>query len=494
MRTLILAQVLAAVGLAAGGTAGALLAGDLTGDTAAAGVPLALLVLGSGVGAVAITRIMDRAGRRIGLAVAHLLGAAGAALAVAAAALSSAPLLFAGSVLLGFGNAAVMLARYAAADLAELRGHAISVVMTAASVGAVAGPNLLGPTGSLASGLGLPQAAGLYLIAIPAFGGAAVVIGVFLRPDPLLTARAAAATGGPPLGFDPTMRLALLLLATANLTMVAIMAVAPVHMRDDGAGLAMVGLIVSAHIGAMYLPSPVTGALADRFGGRRVGAAGAAVLAAAGLLALATRSSIAGTAIVLLLLGVGWNAGLIAGSALLREAPVHPARQTQAEGLGELGMGAAAALGGTGGGMLLGASGFTTLCFAAAVPPLLLLTYLLPRRLKSTLPKGVPHDHPAPCRPRRRPRGGVVPKRPRRRGTHPNRAARRAADVGGAVVRRCARDDRRRVPGHGRRLTADPRRHVPRPAPAHRRHRRGVAARARCRGQGVPPAGRHVLG
>lgn len=391
MRTLIVAQVLAAVGLAAGGTAGALLARDLTGDTAAAGVPLALLVLGSGVGAVAITRVMDRAGRRIGLTVAHLLGAAGAALAVAAAALSSAPLLFAGSLLLGFGNAAVMLARYAAADLAELRGHAISVVMTAASVGAVAGPNLLGPTGALASGLGLPQAAGLYLIAIPAFGSAAVVTGVFLRPDPLLTARAAATTeGAAPLGFDATMRLALLMLATANLTMVAIMAVAPVHMRDDGAGLGMVGLIVSAHIGAMYLPSPVTGALADRFGGLRVGAGGAAVLAAAGLLALTTRSGIGGTMIVLLLLGVGWNAGLIAGSALLRETPVHPAQQTRAEGLGELGMGAAAALGGTGAGMLLGAGGFTTLCLAAAVPPLLLLAYLMPRRLKPVLPERSP--------------------------------------------------------------------------------------------------------
>ncbi|HYU03444.1 MAG TPA: MFS transporter, partial [Jatrophihabitantaceae bacterium] len=134
MRTLVVAQVLGAVGLAAGGTAGALLAQDLTGDTAAAGLPLALLVLGSGIGALVVTRIMNVAGRRAGLTTAHLCGAAGASLSVAAAGLRDWPLLLGGCTLLGCGNAAVMLARYAAADLAAgRRGRSISTVVTAAS-------------------------------------------------------------------------------------------------------------------------------------------------------------------------------------------------------------------------------------------------------------------------------------------------------------------------------------------------------------------------
>jgi len=383
MRTLVVAQVLGAVGLAAGGTAGALLAQDLTGDTAAAGLPLALLVLGSGIGALVVTRVMNLAGRRAGLTTAHLCGAAGASLSVAAAGLGDWPLLLGGCTLLGCGNAAVMLARYAAADLAVRRGRSISTVVTAASVGAVAGPNLLGPAGGVARGLGLPDATGLFLLAIPAFLAAALVLTLFLRPDPLLVARTGTSAGASvaaapitPVLANANVRIALLVLATSNLTMVAIMAVAPVQMHAQGAGLSMVGPMISAHIGAMYLPSPITGALADRLGARRVTSAAALVLVVAGTVALVAGSGLVGTVIVLLLLGIGWNAGLIGGSALLREAPIEPSQQTWAEGLGELGMGAAAAVGGGSAGLVLGAAGFAVLCLVAAVPCVLLLAVI----------------------------------------------------------------------------------------------------------------------
>jgi len=381
MRTLVVAQVLGAVGLAAGGAAGALLAQDLTGDTAAAGMPLALLVLGSGIGALVVTRITNLAGRRAGLTTAHLCGAAGASLSVAAAGLRDWLLLLGGCTLLGCGNAAVMLARYAAADLAVgRRGRSISTVVTAASVGAVAGPNLLGPLGGLARGLGLPDATGLFLLAIPAFLAAALVLTVFLRPDPLLVARSATSTSAAGAAAPITavlananVRLALFVLATSNLTMVAIMAVAPVQMHAHGAGLGVVGLMISAHIAAMYLPSPITGALADRLGARRVASTGALVLGLAGTVALVAGSGLVGTVIVLLLLGIGWNAGLIGGSALLRAAPIGQSQQTWAEGLGELGMGAAAAVGGGSAGLVLGGGGFAVLCLVAAVPCVLLL-------------------------------------------------------------------------------------------------------------------------
>jgi MFS family permease len=385
MRVLVGAQLLGACGLAAGGTAGALLAEHLTGTAAAAGLPLSLLVLGSGVGAVAVTRVMSGAGRRVGLAAAYLAGAAGAALAVAAAGSGSWPLLLAGCLLLGGGNAAVMLARYAAADLSSHRGRSISTVVTAASVGAVAGPNLLGPTGALAGAVGLPAPAGLFLVAIPAFLGAALVLLAFLRPDPLQVARILAPPARQPVPAggrrgelavllgDRHVRLALLVLAVANLAMVGVMAVAPVHLHDHGAGMGAIGLIVSVHIAAMYLPSPLSGWLSDRFGARVVAATGALLLLAAGAAAAVAGDGRVGITGALLVLGVGWNAGLIGGSALLRDAPVAPSLRTRAEGLGELGMGAAAAVGGGGAGLLLAAGGFGLLGLVAAAPSLLLL-------------------------------------------------------------------------------------------------------------------------
>jgi hypothetical protein len=70
---------------------------------------------------------------------------------------------------------------------------------------------------------------------------------------------------------------------------------------------------------------------------------------------------------------VGWNAGLIGGSTLLRDAPVDPSLRTRAEGLGELGMGAAAAVGGGGAGLLLATGGFGLLGLVAAAPCLPIL-------------------------------------------------------------------------------------------------------------------------
>jgi MFS family permease len=383
IRVLVVAQLLGACGLAAGGTAGALLAQHLTGSPAAAGLPLSALVLGSGVGAVPTTRLMDRAGRRAGLAAAYLAGAVGAGLVVAAAALRAWPLLLAGCALLGGGNTAVMLARYAAADLTSKRGRSISTVMTAASVGAIIGPNLLGPAGTLARILGLPGPAGLFALALPAFVGAALVLLVFLRPDPLQVARAAAlsteqpAAGGrrqlAALLDDGHIRLALLVLTLTNLTMVGVMAVTPVHLHDHGAGMGMVGLMVSAHIAAMYLPSPVTGWLADTLGSQVVAGMGALLLLGAGGVAAIAGADPLGIMAALLLLGVGWNAGLIGGSTLLRDAPVDPSLRTRAEGFGELGMGAAAAAGGSGAGLLLATGGFALLGLAAAAPCVLTL-------------------------------------------------------------------------------------------------------------------------
>src|SRR6266498_601760 len=172
---------------------------------------------------------------------------------------------------------------------------------------------------------------------------------------------------------DRRIRFAVLVLALTNLTMVGVMAVAPVHLHDHGAGMGMVGLMISAHIAAMYLPSPLTGWLADTLGGRMVAGVGALLLLGAGVVAAVAGSGRVGVMAALLLLGVGWNAGLIGGSTLLRDAPVDPSLRTRAEGLGELGMGAAAAVGGGGAGLLLATGGFALLGLVAAAPCLLLL-------------------------------------------------------------------------------------------------------------------------
>src|SRR5262245_7271400 len=82
---LAVATAVGAVGLAAGGSAGALLAEEITGSTAWAGLPLGFLVAGSAVSALVISRRTGRAGRAPALVLGYLAGAAGAVLVTVAA-------------------------------------------------------------------------------------------------------------------------------------------------------------------------------------------------------------------------------------------------------------------------------------------------------------------------------------------------------------------------------------------------------------------------
>jgi len=389
LRVLIAAQVLGGLGLS-GAAAGALLALDMTGREGLASLPLVLLVVGSAATVIPVSALSQRSGRRVGLTVSLGIAAVGAGGVVAAAELRSFALVLVASVLFGAGNTAVMLARYAAADLStpSRRGRAIGLVVFATTFGAVAGPNLLAPAGRLAAGLGLPELSGLYLCSAAAFSLAAAVLFALLRPDPLQFAAALEATGAEheavagaprvPLRTLLAPRAAVTGLATivvANLVMVAVMVMAPVHMDHEGHGLQLIGLVISLHIAGMFAPAPLTGRLTDRIGPLPVAATGAALLVVAGALAAAAPGAVAFAA-ALALLGVGWNACLIAGSTMLASA-VAVAQRPRAEGAGELSMGVAAATATAVAGPVVGLAGYAALAAAAAVAALTLAPFLL---------------------------------------------------------------------------------------------------------------------
>jgi MFS family permease len=401
LRVLVAAQVLSGLG-GSGAAAGALLALDITGSDALASLPLALLVVGSASTVIPISALSRRTGRRTGLATALAIATVGAVGVVVAGQLDSFALLLAASLLFGAGNTAVMLARYAAVDLStpDERGRAIGRVVFATTFGAVAGPNLLEPAGSVATSLGLPELTGLFLTSIAAFALAGLVLTVFLRPDPLKVAagfeeapgpleeRAAAA---PPVPLrellSPSAAVTgLTTVVVANFVMVAVMAMAPVHMQHHGHGLQFVGLVISLHIAGMFAPSPVTGWLTDRIGPLAVAGGGAALLIVAGVLSAASGAEASTFALGLALLGVGWNASLIAGSALLASA-VPVVQRPRVEGAGELSMGVAAASATAIAGPVVGIAGYAALAAAGAVAAATLAPFLV-----AVARRGLPAD------------------------------------------------------------------------------------------------------
>jgi MFS family permease len=405
LRVLTGAQLFGGLG-GSGAAAAALLALDITGSESLASVPLALLVAGSSAAVVPISALSRRAGRRAGLTAALAIAALGAGGVVLAGVLASFALLCAASVLFGVGNTAVMLARYAAADLSSPgeRGRAIGRVVFATTFGGVAGPNLLAPAGGAATALGLPELTGLFLVSVAAFAFAALVLWALLRPDPLQIAAAADAADlaerdpGDQLRVplrrllaSPAAVTGLATVVTANFVMVAVMAMAPVHMVGEGHSLQVVGLVVSLHVAGMFAPSPLTGRLTDRVGPLAVTAGAAVLLVAAGVLSAASGHAAMSFALGLFLLGVGWNAGLIAGSTLLASA-VPIAQRPRIEGVGELGMGVAAASATAVAGPVVGLAGYATLAIAGAAAAAALGPFLV-----AVARRSVPRDAvPAP--------------------------------------------------------------------------------------------------
>ncbi|MFJ8076039.1 MFS transporter [Streptomyces sp. NPDC096176] len=376
---LIVSQILGGLGVATGIALAAVLAQEVSGTEALAGLAPTATVAGTAVLSMPLAALMTARGRRPGLVLAYVIGALGAGVVVVAAVVDSFPLLLLGMAGFGAASSANLQARFAAADLAEpeRRGRAISTVVWATTVGAVLGPNIASPAGRSVSGLGIPAAAGPFLWAAGVFLVSAALVLVLLRPDPLLTARAMSTADTSPEGRSlkagllavrnsSMARLALVTVAVSHTAMVSIMSMTPVALSHHGAGIELIGLVISGHIAGMYAFSPVMGWLSDRVGRLAVIGLAAGLLCAAALLAGTAGPSHGQTAAGLFLLGLGWSAGLVSGSTLLTESVPQPARAA-VQGLSDLTMNTAAGLGGAAAGLVVAQAGYGWLNVIGAV-------------------------------------------------------------------------------------------------------------------------------
>ncbi|MFC7878738.1 MFS transporter [Isoptericola sp. NPDC057391] len=400
LTVVVASQVLGGAGLAAGVTVGALLAQDMLGTDRLAGVPTMLFTLGSALAAFLVGRVTQRAGRRVGLGLGFAAGGLGAVGVVAAAALGAVPLLLVSLFVYGAGTSTNLQARYAGTDLAapDRRATAASVAMVSTTLGAVAGPNLVEPLGGLATSFGLPALAGPFLLAAVAFLAAGGTLFAFLRPDPFLVAKelsreddARAAAGGPAgaasKGRVPSgVVVGATVMVLTQIAMVAIMTMTPVHMRGHGHDLGDVGLVIGIHVAAMFLPSLVTGALVDRVGRVPMAVASGVTLLLAGVTgAVAPGDSTVLLVLSLALLGLGWNFGLIAGTALIVDATT-PATRARTQGTVDVLIALAGAGGGAMSGVVMAGSSYATLALGGGVLSLLLIPVLFLTRRSAPSP------------------------------------------------------------------------------------------------------------
>jgi len=368
-------QVMAGLGMGSTLAIGAIMAGRLAGSDAWSGMAATMSTLGAALAAVPLARLAARKGRRVSLTTGALIAAVGGLTTITSAALVFFPLLLLGLAMVGVGTAVNLQSRFAATDLAhpKTRGRDLSLVVWATTIGAVSGPNLITPGEALGDFLGLPELSGPFVFTVLAQTVAAVVYFVGLRPDPLAIALQLAhdqstkpKNGAPAAVVDDKVLIttAIVSIALSHATMVAVMAMTPVHLVNHGASLAIVGFTISLHIAGMFALSPVFGVLSDKLGRIPTILIGQVILAIS--LALTGFGSENELAVVLglVLLGLGWSAATVAGSTLLTEA-TSVARRPKVQGFSDLVMSGSGALGGALAGVALALVGYDGLSFLA---------------------------------------------------------------------------------------------------------------------------------
>jgi MFS family permease len=393
MATLFVAQVCGSTGQSIVLAVGSILAASITGTNTWSGLPVAVGALGTALASWPLARLMARSGRRPGLALGYSLAIVGSVLGMAGVAVRSFPLMLAGMALFGIASTSNLLARYAAADVSTgaQRGRAMGLIVWGSTVGSMIGPNLMGPALRVGALLGIESTASAFLVSVAGYALGALLIQIFLRPDPLTLARqvqeiadaGVTAVSARSLGVilnDVRVQIALATLAVSQFVMISTTSTSPLYLHDQGHNVQTIGLAVSLHLAGMYVTSPLAGWLSDRFGRLLIIGAGAVILILAVMLAgLVPGSDRLLVILALFLNGVGWNMAFVAGSALLTDA-LAPNERASVQGLADLFMGLMGALGSATGGMILGIWGFAILNAVGAVLVLGPLTVTLLRR------------------------------------------------------------------------------------------------------------------
>ena len=381
IKVLALGQVLGGFGLGSVLSIGSLLAKDLSGSEAWAGSAATFSTLGSAIWAIPLARLAYGRGRRVSLATGAGFAITGAIAVINAAGLRSFPLLLLGIFLLGAGSATSLQARFAATDIpsAGKTGRSIGLVVWATTVGAVTGPNLFGPGEELGRALGLAPLAGPFLFTVAAQTLSTLVFWFGLKPDPLKYAQEIQKDAGKAkhkvsfksavetLKAYPVARFAVMAIALSHMVMVSVMAMTPVHLEHMGYDIVVVGFTISLHIAGMYALSPLMGYLADKFGKLQTIFLGQVIFVAALLFAGIGHADRLMVTIGLTLLGLGWSAATVAGSALL-SATLPADEKTNVQGLSDSVMNLSGAFGGAIAGVLLASFQFEGLNGIALIP------------------------------------------------------------------------------------------------------------------------------
>ncbi|MBD0328985.1 MAG: MFS transporter [Thermoleophilia bacterium] len=353
------------------------------------GLGPAIFLCAAALGALVAGRAMDRIGRVPVLATGFGVGSVGALVTALGTHVDSALAVVGGFALIGVAGGTAQLARAAAGDMypPARRARGISYVLFGAVFGAILGPAFFSPLfrgRELSAGaLTVPWLAAAGIMAI------GLVIVLFVRPDPKRIAELLAPDRGREAPPEPAAPLGVILRRTNVLpalvagvasfaVMVAVMNLAGyVVVEHRHHPQHLIFPIIGAHVLGMYALMPVVGTLVDRIG-RPPALVGGLALMAVSNAGLHWTEGVAGTAVLLFGLGLGWNVSFVAATAQLADCAA-PGERGKLLGFNDLLAGLTGASFVLIGGFALGTLGVTALALGSAAVALVAPAWMLAR-------------------------------------------------------------------------------------------------------------------
>ena len=393
LRVLIVGQIAGSAALSAAVTVGAFVIQDMLGQkTPWGGIASATVTIGTAFMAQMLSQLMLRQGRRRGLMLGYSLALIGGVIAGFGVEQQSLAIFLSGLFLFGNGQSANLLSRYAATDLAkaENRGAAMSKILFASTFGAVFGPILIKPAEHLGQTLfGWNLYTGPWVFSGLFFITSFINAALRLKPDPLVVSGGIALRKSVDkdvaqderfsvlrfLSSSPKTRLAFYAMVISHVTMVAVMTMTPVHLRQHGHETVS-AYIISLHIAGMYAFSPLVGRFSDRHGRLNTLLVGCSILILSTVMSAVAGSNPAVFFPSLWLLGVGWSFGLIGSSSLLVDS-VPIGYRVNVQGSADVAMSLFGGAAGFSSGFIRKAWGFPWLSMLGTIIVLFLLAVLL---------------------------------------------------------------------------------------------------------------------
>ena len=312
--SLLISVGFSSIGFIAAITVTALAAREVSDNPLFVGFPNALGVGGGVLGTQIYYFLSKKYSRYVSLSITFFVGGLGGLISLYSLIIDSFSLLLVGAFILGIGHSATLQTRYAASFISSNKFKATSLALAVwfSVFGSVFGPRLVSSYSNFFYNLYGSDLIVGYVIAMFGMSIAGLAITTLTSKTSLLRQ---AQLKDINISNNSTKykdgNLLSLLLVLNHFVMVVVMSATPLHVKDIGETVQLVGVIISYHTLGMFLLSPILGKLVDKYGFRNFTFIGSGILLISCSLTFFNSSPIY-LKIGLYLLGLGWNFNYVA--------------------------------------------------------------------------------------------------------------------------------------------------------------------------------------